>query len=139
MQLPITVKLQPSRNLALLLVAVHFGALLVVGSVELPVWIKLVLLLPIVLSLWIGLHHLYGARRIVLLTLRDKGVVEYLRLNEETGETSIHLQSTVSPLLTVILLRQSSGLETLVLLPDSLSQDDYRRLRLWLRWRTTTN
>lgn len=136
MQLPLSVKLQPSRKLALLLVVAHAGAILVVGVVELPNWIKLIMLLVIGISLWHGQRRLYGVRRIAALTLRDKGVVDYLRLNDETGEATVHLQSTVTPLLTVILLKQQESMEALVLLPDSLNQDDYRRLRLWLYWQT---
>lgn len=136
MPLPMTVKPRPSRKLALLLVAAHFGALLTVAVIELPDWIKPALLLLIAISLWHGRHCLGGSRRIVSLTLRDKGVAEYIRANNESGEAGISLQSTVTPLLTVVLLRQQRRLEALVLLPDSLSPDDYRRLRLWLRWQT---
>lgn len=139
MQLPTTVTLLPSRKLAQLLVATHIAALLVVGILELPEWVKLALLSAILVSLWRGRSGMYGTRRIVLLVLRDKGVLEYIRLNEETGETSVHLRSTVTPLLTVLLLRGKKGLEALVLLPDSLNQDDYRRLRLWLRWQSASS
>lgn len=139
MQLPITLKLRPSRKLALLLFVTHLAALFVLGSIELPDWIRLVLPFLILISLWNGLNHMYGARRIVLLTIRDKEVLEYVRLNGESGEAGIDLQSTVSLLLTVILLKQKKRLEALVLLPDSLSHEDYRCLRLWLHWQTSTN
>ncbi|TRZ92884.1 MAG: hypothetical protein D4R84_11450 [Rhodocyclaceae bacterium] len=139
MQLPITVKLQASRNLVLLLVASHMGALLAVSVIELLVWIKLALLLLIVMSFWNCQKLWYGARRINFLTLRDEGVLDYSRVNGETGQASIHPQSTVTPPLTVILLRRERRLEALVLLPDALDQDDYRRLRLWLRWRSADN
>ncbi|MFA6313123.1 MAG: protein YgfX [Sterolibacterium sp.] len=134
MQLPLSVKLQPSRKLTLLLVAVHVGAILVVAVVELSAWNKAAMLLVIGVSLWNSQRCMYGARRIAALTLRDQGKAEYLRSNGETGEVTVHLQSTVTSLLTVILLRQQESLEALVLLPDSLGQDDFRRLRLWLRW-----
>jgi toxin CptA len=133
-QLPLSVKLQPSRKLTLLLVAVHVGAILVVAVVELSAWNKAAMLLVIGVSLWNSQRCMYGARRIAALTLRDQGKAEYLRSNGETGEVTVHLQSTVTSLLTVILLRQQESLEALVLLPDSLGQDDFRRLRLWLRW-----
>lgn len=139
MQLPITVKLRSSRNLVLLLVAAHWGALLAVTLVELLVWTKLALLLLIVISVWNCRKFWYGARRINFLTLRDEGVLDYTRVNGETGQASIHPQSTVTPWLTVILLRQEGRLEALVLLPDALDKDDYRHLRLWLRWRSANN
>ena len=138
MQLPLTLNLQPSRKLALLLVVAHLAALTVVGLIDLPAWITLALILLVAISLWTTRTHWCGARRIVVLRLHDKGVLEFVRQNHELGECSIHLQSTVTPLMTVILLRQRKRLESLVLLSDSLSQDDYRRLRTWLRWQVET-
>ena len=139
MQLPITVKLQSSRSLALLLIAMHLAALLVLGNVELPLWIKLSSLFLIVISLWKCRSCWFGAQRVVLLTLRDKGVLVYMRANGETGEASVHPQSTVTSALTVILLQQGQGLESLVLLRDALNPHDYRRLRLWLRWQSSAS
>ncbi len=41
----------------------------------------------------------------------------------------------VTATLTVIEFKQTDGrVLSLVLLPDSLAADDYRRLRIWLRW-----
>jgi len=136
MQLPISVKLRPSRNLALLLVATHAVALLVVSSLELLVWIKLVLLFPMAISAWNCRKYWHGAEQIILLNLRDKGALAYVRMNGATGDASVHRQSTVTPWLTVILLKSGKGLESLVLLPDALNPDDYRRLRVWLRWQS---
>jgi len=136
MQLPISVKLRPSRNLALLLVAMHAVALLVVSSLELLVWIKLALLLLIAISAWNCRKYWHGTQRIILLNLRDKGALAYVRLNGATGDAGVHRQSTVTPWLTVILLKSGKGLEVLVLLPDALNLDDYRRLRVWLRWQS---
>ena len=139
MPLPIAVKLQPSHKLAVLLFAVHLVALWVVAIIEAPDGVRLILAVLIIISLWNDHVRLHGARRIVLLTLRDKGVLEYVRLDDEAGAAGIHLQSAVTPLLAVILLRQGRRLETLMLLPDSLSRDDYRCLRLWLRWQNATS
>jgi toxin CptA len=136
MQLPISVKLRPSRNLALLLVAMHAVALLIVSDLELVVWIKLALLLLIAISAWNCRKYWHGAQRIILLSLRDKGALAYVRLNGATGDASVDRQSTVTPWLTVILLKSGKGLESLVLLPDALNPDDYRRLRVWLRWQS---
>ena len=134
MQLPISLPLIPSRRLALLLLGAHCGALIAASSVALPAWIKLLVLAGIVMSAWRSQQGLFGARRIVLLTLHDQGVLEFIRLNDEPGEARVHPHSTITPLLAVLLLRQKKRLGTLVLLPDSLTKEDFRRLRLWLRW-----
>ena len=138
MQLPITVKLRPSRNLALMLVSMHAAALLVVGSLEFFLWTKLALLLLTAISAWNCRKYWRGAHRIVLLNLRDKGALAYVRMSGATGEASVHGQSTITPWLSVILLKSGTGLESLVLLPDALNPDDYRCLRVWLRWQSAT-
>ena len=45
--------------------------------------------------------------------------------------------SFVSPLLTVLSLRMlgAGGSRSLVVTPDALGADEFRRLRVWLRWR----
>ncbi len=134
MQLPVVLTLHPSRQLAILLLLAHGGALAVVFAIVLPIWIKLVLLAAITVSIGHILRRLHGLRRIARLTLRSDGLLEYVRGNDESGEARIHPHTTVTPLLTVLLLRQGRRSEVLVVLPDALSREDFRRLRLWLRW-----
>ena len=134
MQLPVSLKLQPSRRLALLLLAVHGGTLGVIASMTLSGWIKLALLLGILWSAWRVLKNLQGRQRIIRLTLRRDGLLDYSRLNGETGEARIHPHTTVTPQLAVVLLRSAGRIEPLVLLADSLDAEEFRQLRLWLRW-----
>ena len=134
MQLPVTLTLQPSRRLALLLLAVHGCALGVIAAITLPDWIKLALMLGIIWSAWRTLKSFRGRQRIVCLTLRRDGLLDYSRLNGEAGEARIHPHTTVTPQLTVLLLRSSRRIEPLVLLADSLDTEEFRQLRLWLRW-----
>jgi toxin CptA len=52
------------------------------------------------------------------------------------GETATILSETaILPGLILLSLRTDVGRLRLPLLADSLSQDDWRRLRVWLRWR----
>jgi hypothetical protein len=39
--------------------------------------------------------------------------------------------------LVVLLYRQQGRLHSMTLLGDSISEEDFRQLRLWLRWRST--
>ncbi|MDD5177345.1 MAG: hypothetical protein PHQ05_13080 [Sterolibacterium sp.] len=135
MQLPSTLTLHPSKRLALLLLVAHGGALGLIAAVPLPFWIKLVLLLGVLLSAWHALKCSQGRQRIVRLTLREDGVLDYARLGGEVGEAHVHPQTTVTPQLTVVLLRSKRRIEPLVLLPDSLDAEEFRKLCLWLRWR----
>lgn len=144
MQLPLTLELHPSRRLTLLLVVAHGAVLTAVTSTDLPVWCKLLVLFAIVLSLTIALARMYGSRRVIRLTLRSDGLMVPERLHEQSQQSAqsitlrIHPHSTVTALLTVILFKQGKRLKSLTLLPDALNADDYRRLRLWLRWLAET-
>ena len=139
MQLPVTLSLRPSRRLVLLLIAAHGGALLSLASLGLELWFKVIPAVIVVASLGYQLTRQFGARRIVRLGLHRDGALECTRRNGEAVTLAVHPQSTVTPLLSVLLLcggqgRRSKVLETLTLLPDALDSEDFRRLRLWLRW-----
>lgn len=135
MQLPLTLTLQPSLRLTLLLLAAHLGALTVLIAISIPDWIRLVLLLIVCCSAGLVWQRAHGRERIVSLMLRADGKLEYTRLNGESGEAQPHPHTTVTPQLTILLLRLGKRIEALVLLPDSLHAEEFRRLRLWLRWR----
>ncbi|MEK7736261.1 MAG: protein YgfX [Pseudomonadota bacterium] len=134
MQLPVVLTLQPSRQLALLLLLAHAAALIVVIAIVLPIWVKPTLLLAIGISAWRNLRSLHDLRRIARLTLRSDGRLEYYRSNEESGEARIHPHTTVTAWLCVVLLRHGKRIEVLVVMPDALNDEDFRQLRLWLRW-----
>jgi hypothetical protein len=48
---------------------------------------------------------------------------------------TLHRHTTVLPFMTVLLYRQNGRLAALPLLVDSLAAEDFRQLRLHLRWR----
>ena len=135
MQLPVLLTLRPSRRLDILLLAAHLGALAALSAISIPDWIKMTLLLLICCSAGIAWQRARGRSRIVSLTLRADGKLEYARLNGESGEAQPHPHTTVTPQLTLLLLRFGKRLEALVLMPDSLPAEEFRQLRLWLRWR----
>ena len=85
-----------------------------------------------------GLHQwrkLQGAQRISRLILHTDGSLECVRDNGVSETASVHPHSTVTPFLAVLLLKTTHRLESLVVLSDALGQEDFRMLRLWLRWR----
>ena len=141
MQLPWRIPFRPSGKLAALLCLAHGGValalvLLVLERREL-LWLLAVLLPLIAASLAWQLLRLYGARRVVFLTLhRDGAVAVELQRHDMTRvQGRIEPRTTVMPWLTVLLLRSSDGRRlSLTLLSDALAEDDFRRLRLWLRW-----
>jgi toxin CptA len=144
MQLPLSFSLIPSRRLVVALAVVHVAAycgLLVALSGGLPAGGQVALVaglsaLPFMVSIVSWMKSLLGAKRWDLLTLREDGVLDYQCLDGTTGCGRVDARSTVTPWLVVILLREDDGRRSsLTLLPDALRAQDFRRLRLWLRWR----
>ncbi len=134
MQLPLTLELQPSHRLALLLAVAHLCALAAAWLLFIPWWTKFALLAAILASGGYQLLRLNGRSRIRRVILKEGGRLEFSRVDGSSGEARIHPQTTVTPLLVVMLLRRQGRIEALVLLPDALGAEDFRLLRLWLRW-----
>jgi len=135
MQLPLTLPLRRSRRLTIMLAVAHALAAATALSLSLPWGLKIVLLTAIIASAWLSLVRLTGPNRICRLTLRDDGRLEFARVDGSCGEARLHPQTTVTAFLCVLLLRAQARVEALVLLPDALAAEDFRLLRLWLRWR----
>ncbi len=131
--------LRPPYWLGWLLALVHLWAIATAGFMTIPWWFKLVLLVAIFTSAGHHLFRLTGRRRIRCLILKDDGHLEFSRVDGTGGEARISPQTTVTPLLVILLLCHSKRIEALVLLPDALSAEDFRLLRLWLRWCVAIN
>jgi toxin CptA len=134
---PLRLELKPSRWLAGTLALGH-GLAGYAAWTGLSSWARVPLLVVLLASLGVSL-----ARAL----LRFRGQAISLELQED-GRASIKDRSGiwqegrlgenhfVSPALVVVDLQTPSGRrKRLVLAPDSLPADDFRRLRVWLRWR----
>ncbi|MBV2235744.1 MAG: hypothetical protein KUL75_09395 [Sterolibacterium sp.] len=139
MQLPWQITLRPSGRLAALLWLAHGGIactliLLLLRRPELS-WLLLVLLSVTAVSLFVQMQHLYGARRVLGLTLNKDGTISVQCSDQTCLQGRIKPQTAVWPWMAVLLLRLDDGRHwSLTVLSDALSDDDFRRLRLWLRW-----
>ena len=135
----LTIAVGPSRFLSAALLSVHACAAAVLMPLELPFGAKAVCLAAIAVSL---LHSTlrYGllrtTRSIVALELSDDGrTVVHLR-EGRTLACTISGTSYVSAALTVLNLRPE-GRRTrchAVLVPDNVQAEDFRRLRVLLKW-----
>ncbi|MHB1621159.1 MAG: protein YgfX [Sulfuricella sp.] len=136
----LTIVVGPSRRLAGLLVGMHGFAAAMVWLAPLPHWLA-VLLMPVLLgSAW---HTL---RRDGFRTLRHSLIG--LRLDADCccefqtragvwHEAVLLGSSFVAPHLTVLNLKPAGGrrVKHMVILPDAVDAEDFRRLRVWLKWR----
>jgi toxin CptA len=135
------VALKGSKRLAVLICAAHLAGIELLWPLAISLWLKL----GLSLALWLSL--LFSIRRDALLLARDSIVA--LELNQdgsgtlktrggEWQECALLGSSFISPYLTILNLEFGNRLQArhAVLLPDSLGAEDYRRLRVWLRWKS---
>ena len=71
------------------------------------------------------------------LALRGDGSSEIVGADGTASEAVVHPHTLVLSFLVVLLYRCQGRLRALTLLGDSLAEEDFRQLRLWLRWRPT--
>ncbi|MEO8442027.1 MAG: protein YgfX [Betaproteobacteria bacterium] len=134
------IPLKPSRLLAAIVLLAHAAAIAVVLIVELPQWLKVVaiaLLFAQCVAVVRRQAFLMGATAATAIEITSDH-----RINVETRaagwcEYEVLGSTYVTPYLTVLNLRQSDTrvARHVLLLPDSLNADDFRKLRVWLRWK----
>ena len=131
--------LRPSRYLTLAFAASHVTAAALVIPLQIPLTMKLLLWTLIVASLaYALLRHalLRTGNAIANVSLQD-GATAFVTLRNGTAlETQILETSYVTPALTVLNLRVANErlARHVLFVPDNINQEDYRRLRVILKW-----
>jgi toxin CptA len=128
-------RLRPSRQLAWLLGVGHLAAGIVCCTAPIAWWLSLGLSLGVMASLAFSLHRVVRAWNGV--ELRPDGTAAVEDRQGRWSEVRILGSSCVSPLLTILNLAVAGARlpRSLVVAPDSLPVEEFRRLRVWLRWR----
>lgn len=133
MQFPTYLELHRSRFLFVLLLLFHILALTSVIVLPWPWVVRVCFIFPILLS--IG----YAARvpHIVALRLSERAGLECIVGAGDRISAKVMPDSVVFRHLIVLRLQldDEKRIRNLSLLPDSLSAEQFRTLRLWLRWR----
>ena len=136
--LPIRIKLLPSRWLAVTLAISHGGALIILLNVNLGLWIKLLLFVAVVLS-FLHSFHVYiwqkSSYSIIELILNDRDEWLLIRRNGQVMEPTLRSEAFVHPMLVVLPFRQGYHFATIVLTPDTVDKETLRRLRVRLRFK----
>ena len=130
----ITIELYRSRRLVVLLVLLHALAAGCVVALPWP-WLLRALVL---LGVGVSLGHAARPSRFRELRLCAADRLECLLIDGDRPALEVQPESTVFSQLIVLRLRigETKRLSSLVLLPDQMSAEHYRLLRLWLRWRS---
>lgn len=136
-------RLRPSRCFAAMLMAAHGLACLAVLLVALPLWtqaaLTFLLLCSLIYHLWRD-AWLYAPSAAALLMLeQDQVTLETRDGKRLEGRISRH--TLVTPLITVLLMLPHGArlARSVVILPDSLDDESFRLLRVWLRWGVELN
>ena len=135
-----TIPVSPSVRLAVALCAGHLAAASVLWLLPVPVLLKGALTLAIALSLVYFLARdaaLHSAKAIVALELKEGGGIAFRTRDGAWVDSELAGSSYVSPALTIVVLkpRGKGWARRVILLPDSVDARDYRRLRIWMRWK----
>jgi toxin CptA len=138
----LSVRVGPSRQLGWLLLGGHAGAVALSWVPPIAWWLSLGLSAGVLASLPFSLRH-HASRSasgaLTSIELRPDGSAAVENRNGRRSEVRVLGSSFVSPILTILNLTVAgvSLPRSLVVAPDALTADEFRRLRVWLRWRPT--
>lgn len=133
------IAISPSVRLAIALCAAHIAAAGLFWLVPMPPLAKATLTLAAAVSLVFFLARdaaLHAPQAIVALEIQNGGISFHTRAGDWVG-CEVLGSSYVSPGLTIVHLRPHGRRWTrrVILVPDNVDQRDFRRLRVWLRWK----
>ena len=146
---PIQLNFKPSMIFSALFTLMGAAACCIVMLLPMPSQIKLILILMIIMSaVYAVLKHglLSLPSSYITLKVNTKNQLQLIRKDGKTLEVKVEKDSTVTPYLTVLNSRieDASWLQglfghTLIIFPDAISAESYRRFRVWLRWSNERN
>ena len=136
----LSVHLKPSRQLVLALSFAHLAAAGLLWLMTLPISIKLPGTIALVISLCLYLRHfalLSAPRSIVAFDLSETLQCTVTTKDGEQLNCTISGSSFVSPYLLVLDLKPLNKFfsRSLVILNDGINAEEFRQLRVLLRWR----
>ncbi len=131
--------LRPSRRLAAILIVAHAATGGLLLALSLPGWLTATGGILLLVSAFCGVHRyalLRGPGAIIALAFSDRETIRLTLGDGSAHDGHVLGSSTVGMTLTIlnIALAGKRLPVHVVLLGDSLAVEDFRRLRVWLRW-----
>lgn len=130
--------LQPSAYLATALIATHGIAMAALLSLALPFWAHGLLILLLLTSLlyYLKRNAWLSAPSSVIAVLLNADKIELIQRGGTQIVGGLSPYSLISPLMTVLNVspQNSHRAYSIVVLPDSLDAEDFRQLRVCLKW-----
>ncbi len=139
-QVSAVVHLKPSRQLTCMLIMAHCAVIPLVWLLTAALSFKFAIMLMVTISLYYYLRQdalLNFPCSVVSFTLTDgKSCVLKMR-NGSEKECAVLAISYVSAYLTVLILQPVCywNFRSVIILPDSVDAEEFRRLRILLRWK----
>ena len=130
----------PSMTLAIALGAAHLAAAGLLWLAPIPALGKAVFTFAIAVSLIYFMARdalLHAAHSIVALEIRDGRGISFQTRIGEWIECDLLGSSYVSPRLTIVNFQPRGrwAARRVIFVPDNVDPRDFRRLRMWLRWK----
>ena len=140
----LNIRLKPSGYLTLLLSAAHTIAIGLVLALPLPIGLKLVTTLVFCVSLVFYLKRnawLAAPNSIIALEIMEDCACAIETHSGKRLDCILLPTSYVSASLTILNLRADGEMlaRHIVILPDSINPEDFRKLRVLLRWKFKAN
>ena len=140
---PIRLDFKPSKRLAAILAIAAAIACFALAVLSIALWIKLAAMTVAVLAT--AYHVLHALQRTprscIALVLDSKGEWQLMMRDGNRYVATILPSSFVTPCLTILncslsgrWLRYPWQQYHIVILPDAVDAESFRRLRVWLRW-----
>lgn len=134
------ISIGPSRHLMVLLCLAHAAAAAACLAADAPIGLKIIVVVLIGAS---GALSLYGPAllrsptAIIALEIIEGGALSFQTRNGEWHKGTLLASSFVAPYLTVLNVKSPGKALTrhIVIMADSIASDEFRRLRVLLRWR----
>lgn len=134
------IAVMPSVRLAIALCVVHVAAVALLWLTPIPAPGKAAITLAMAISLVFFLARdaaLHAPHAIVALELEDGGGISFHTRGGGWVDCKLMGSSFVSPRLTIVNLRPLGrrGMRRVILVPDNVDPREFRRFRVWLRWK----
>ena len=126
--------------LASILALAHGAAVAVVLLVNIPWWLQGAAAACLILNLFVvvrGQALLLGPESVVAIEIHSDNTFSGQSRSGKWTEYAVMGNSYVAPYLTVINLQhsRSDAKKRITILPDTMDAEDFRKLRVWLRWK----
>ena len=134
------VSLRPSLILAAILLAAHGAAIAVIAVVSMPLWLQLSAIAALAASLTFNIRQaalLRSPDAVIAIEIASDNTFSIQTRRGDWLECEVLGNTYVSSFLTILNLRQTDNgaVRRAVILPDSIAAEDFRQLRVWLRWK----